>query len=62
MSRLQPDEKPEWLKCLDRLGIGWVFSAVIQNDRSPWKESKYRRGQIHNVDATVFFPVDRSAI
>jgi len=62
MSRLQPDEKPEWLKRLDRLGIGWVFSAVIQNDRSPWKDSKYRRGQIQNVDATVFFPVDRSAI
>jgi len=62
MSRLQPGERPEWLKRLDRLGIGWLCSGAIQNIRSPWKDSKYRRGQMHNVDAGVFFPVDQSTI
>ena len=56
MSRLQPGEKPVWLKHLDRLGVGWLFSGVIQNVRSPWKDSKYRRGQMQSVDATIFFP------
>ena len=61
MSRLQPDEKPQWLKRLDRLGIGRLFSGVIENDRSPWKDSKYRRGKMQTVDARMFFPEEHSA-
>ena len=60
MSRLQPGEKPEWLKRLDRVGIGWLFSGVIGNVRSPWKDSKYRRGEVQSVDVTMFFPGGRS--
>ncbi len=61
LSRLQPGEKPEWLKRLDRLGIGWLFSGVIQNGRSPWKDSKYRRGDVQSVDVTIFFPGSQNA-
>ena len=61
MSRLQPGEKPEWLKRLDRVGIGWLFSGVIGNVRSPWKDSKYRRGELQSVDVEMFFPEGRSA-
>ena len=61
MSRLQPGEKPQWLKHLDRLGIGGLFSGVIQNARSPWKDSKYRRGQMQTVDARIFFPKEQGA-
>ena len=60
MSRLQPGEKPEWLKRLDRLGIGWLFSGVIGNVRSPWKDSKYRRGEVRSFDVKMFFPEGRS--
>ena len=60
MSRLQPGEKPGWLKHLDRLGLGWLFAGVIQNGRSPWKDSKYRRGEVQSVDVTSFFPESRS--
>ena len=60
MSRLQPGEKPEWLKQLDRVGIGWLFSGVIENVRSPWKDSKYRRGEVQSVDVRMFFPEGRS--
>ena len=55
-SRLQPGEKPAWLKLVDRIGLGMFFSGVIQNSRSSWKDSKYRRGELRSVDATVFFP------
>ncbi len=61
MSRLQPGEKPQWLKHLDRLGLGGLFSGVIQNVRSPWKDSKYRRGKMQTVDARIFFPAEQSA-
>ena len=55
MSRLQPDEKPEWLKKLDRAGLGTLFDGVIQGVRSPWKDGKYRRGDLRVVDTRQFF-------
>ena len=55
LSRLQPDEKPEWMKRLDRLGVGWMLSKAIQSRRSLWKDDKYRRGKLVEVDATPFF-------
>lgn len=55
MSRLQPGEKPEWLKRLDRIGVGWLCAGVIQKMRSPWKDAKYRRGDIRTIDAAGFF-------
>jgi glycosyltransferase involved in cell wall biosynthesis len=56
LSRLQPDEKPNWLKRMDRLGIGWLFARIIQEKRSPWKDERYRRGALVTVDAAPFFP------
>ena len=56
MSRLQPDEKPEWLKLMDKAGFGWLFAKVIQQRSSPWKDERYRRGKLVTVDTASFFP------
>ena len=55
MSRLQPGEKPEWLKRLDRLGVGGRFAGVIRNSRSEWKDNKYQRGEVRTIDVKSFF-------
>jgi glycosyltransferase involved in cell wall biosynthesis len=56
MSRLQPGEKPKWLQCLDRLGVGCLFDGAIQTGRSVWKDEKYRRGELQTIDTAPFFP------
>ena len=56
MSRLQPGEKPKWLRCLDRLGVGWLCDGAIHTGRSAWKDEKYRKGEVQTVDTAPFFP------
>lgn len=60
MSRLQPDESPGWFKRMDQYGLGWLFDRIIQKRRSPWKEQRYRRGELITVDTTPFFSEDVS--
>jgi hypothetical protein len=59
-SRLQPGEKPGWLKWLDLFGMGRYFASKIQTEGSEWKADKYRRGEIASVDTSAFFePVEK---
>ena len=55
LSRLQPGEKPGWLKWLDLFGVGRYFAGKIQTEESVWKASKYRRGEMTSVDVSAFF-------
>lgn len=55
LSRLQPGERANWLKQLDRLGLGRLSSVIRKEKRSPWKDEKYRLGEITVIDTTPFF-------